>query len=180
MFQTIVIDPPWQVKAGPASLHKPNQPSRDLVYPTMSLDAIRSLQIPKPDNCHIYLWTINHYLEHSFGIMREWGFNPSTTLVWAKDPMGRGLGGAYGICTEYLIFGRRGKLPAKERSFRNWWNLPRKGGHSVKPEFFYDLVEKVSPGPYLEIFARKPRLGWTSLGNEVTGNDIAVDLAKYR
>jgi N6-adenosine-specific RNA methylase IME4 len=92
--------------------------------------------------------------------------------------MGRGLGGAYGICTEYLIFGRRGTLKAKERSFRNWFNVPRKGGHSVKPEFFYDLVEKVSPGDYLEIFARKPRLGWTSLGNEITGRDIVEDLAK--
>lgn len=144
----------------------------------MSLDEISKLQLPSADNCHIYLWTINKYLEDSFGIMRGWGFTPSTTLVWAKSPMGRGLGGAYGICTEYLIFGRKGTLKAKTRSFRNWWNIPRKGGHSVKPEFFYDLVESISPGPYLEVFARKGRLGWTSVGNELTGNDINTDLAK--
>lgn len=176
MFSTILIDPPWDVKAGPASLHKKHQRSRKLAYSTMSVDEISSLVLPSAADSHLYLWTINKYLEDAFKIVRHWGYKPSTTLVWAKPPIGRSLGGNYGICTEYLLFCRKGTLKAKSRVWRNWWEISRCGGHSKKPEHFYELIESVSPGPYLEVFARNTRLGWTSIGNELTGNDIRVDL----
>ena len=80
--------------------------------------------------------------------------------------MGLGMGGAYALTTEFVLFARRGSLAAQERADRNWWNWKR-GRHSQKPEAFLDLVETVSPGPYLELFARRNRLGWDTWGNEV-------------
>ena len=54
---------------------------------------------------------------------------------------------------------------------RNWWEWKR-DKHSKKPEAFQDIVETVSPGPYLEMFARRQRAGWDTWGNEIDGQDI--------
>jgi N6-adenosine-specific RNA methylase IME4 len=98
-------------------------------------------------------------------IARAWGFKPSTLLTWCKPPKGIGLGGAYGLTSEFVLYSRRGSLPAKERLDRSWWEWPR-SVHSRKPDAFLDIVERVSPGPYLEMFARRDRLGWDTWGNE--------------
>lgn len=108
--------------------------------------------------------------------MREqaeaWGFKPSTLLTWCKPPMGLGLGGTFVNTTEFVIFARRGSLKAQERVPSTWWEWSRpyigRGGptHSAKPEAFLDLVERVSPAPRLEMFARRNRLGWHTWGNQ--------------
>jgi N6-adenosine-specific RNA methylase IME4 len=182
-YRTIVADPPWDVKAGTLrgtgfagdwKLHPPSNPSLDLAYPSMTIDAISELPVADmaDDDAHLYLWTINRYLDEAFDVERAWGFNYSTTLVWAKTPFGGGLGGAWGIATEYVLFCRRGSLRATGRVGRNWWDWKRpydergKPRHSGKPDAFQDLVEQVSPGPYLELFARRQRLGWDTWGNE--------------
>lgn len=175
-FRCIVADPPWNVKAGPppsGSGVKWGRPeggnggaSRDLVYPTMSVEEIAALQIPAEDDAHIYIWTINKYVRETYDIARAWGFEPSTLLYWLKQPMGLGLGGAFVPCVEPILFARRGKLPVKRRMDRNWWGWPR-GKHSAKPEEFQTIVEQVSPGPYLEMFARRKRHGWAAWGNEI-------------
>ena len=100
---------------------------------------------------------------------RAWGFKPSTLIVWAKTPFGGGLGGAWGISTEYVLFARRGSLASTGRVTGTWfnWKRPYKGGfpnHSGKPPAFLDHVEQVSPGPYLGMFARSDRLGWDTWG----------------
>lgn len=184
-FHTIVADPPWQVSAG-RSIGRyemrdgrqlfgvTNDSARKLSYPSMTLDQISALpvaDIAKPD-AHLYLWTINKYLQPAFEVMRAWGFQYSTTLVWAKKPMGGGLGGCYGLATEYCLFGRRSTLPAKTCIGRNWfdWKRPYKNGypnHSAKPPEFFDMVDSVSPGPSIELFAREKRPGWHAWGNEV-------------
>jgi N6-adenosine-specific RNA methylase IME4 len=146
----------------------------------MSLDAIRGLNIPAAADAHLYLWTTNGFLADAFDIVAAWGFRYSTTLVWAKAPIGFGLGGAYGIASEFVLFARRGSLPAMSKVGRNWWQWKRpydergKPMHSGKPEEFYAMVEQVSPGPYLDMFARRPRLGWDVWGNEAPG---AVELS---
>ena len=73
---------------------------------------------------------------------------------------------------EPILFCRRGKLPVKSRCDRNWWGWPR-GKHSAKPEAFQTMVEQISPGPYLELFARRKRHGWASWGNEIA-NDVIL------
>jgi N6-adenosine-specific RNA methylase IME4 len=123
-------------------------------------------------NAHLYLWCVNQYLTEAFDVARAWGFKPSTLLTWCKTPMGLGLGGTFVNTTEFVIFARRGSLKATRRWDSTWfqWSRPYigKGGptHSAKPEAFLDLVESVSPGPYLELFARRNRLGWDTWGNE--------------
>lgn len=165
-YRTIVADPPWNVKAGPRSLHDPNERSRPLAYPTMTVAQMCELQLPVADDAHLYLWTINAYVEQAYTVARSWGFRPSTLLVWCKNPKGRGLGGTFSTATEYVLFARRGQLAAKQRCDRNWW-LWKRGRHSEKPEEFQDIIEQVSPGPYLELFARRYRPGWDVWGNEV-------------
>ena len=142
-----------------------NGRSRDLTYPTMTVDAIRALDVPAARDAHLYLWTINAYVEAAYEIARAWGFRPSTLLTWCKAPNGLGLGGTYSLTTEYVLFARRGTLAASQRIDTTWFQW-RRGPHSAKPEAFLDLVEQVSPGPYLEMFARRNRLGWDTWGNE--------------
>ena len=106
-------------------------------------------------------------------MVEAWGFTYSTTLVWAKRLMGGGLGGAYRINTEFCLFARRGKLATtgtvKGTHFD--WKRPYdergKPRHSAKPPAFMEMVEAVSPGPRLELFARDERPGWDRWGNEV-------------
>lgn len=192
-YRTIVADPPWIVKAGPAPggydgvegwLKRDDRSSRDLAYPTMTVAEISALPVDDfaERNAHLYLWTINAYVPDAYRIAYAWGFKPSTLLVWAKNPMGGGLGGAWGITTEYVLFCRRGTLPHTGRVTGTWFNWKRpydergKPRHSAKPPAFIDLVEQVSPGPYLEMFARSQRLGWDTWGNESL-NHVEIDAA---
>jgi len=83
--------------------------------------------------------------------------------------MGGGLGGAFGITSEYFLYARRGH-PAERRVTGTWWQWKRhyenQKRHSYKPDHFYDLVEQVSPGPYVDLFSRRHRLGWDVWGDE--------------
>jgi N6-adenosine-specific RNA methylase IME4 len=183
MFQTVVADPPWNTMAGPLTGREgfgDARKSKPLPYPTMTVEQIASLRIPHlADDAHLYLWTINRYLRDAFQVMEAWSFKYSTTLVWAKAPMGGGLGGCYGLATEYVLFARRGSLKAKGRIGRNWFDWKRpydergKPRHSAKPPEFFTMIESMSPGPYLEMFAREPRPGWSVWGNEVA-SDVRV------
>jgi N6-adenosine-specific RNA methylase IME4 len=136
----------------------------------MSVAEIQALPVVDmaEDDAHLYLWTINRYVEAAYTVARAWGFVPSTLLTWCKQPRGIGLGGAFTLSNEHVLFCRRGKLPAKQRVDRNWWLWRRTDGvgHSGKPEAFIDMVEQVSPDPYVELFARRHRLGWDVWGNE--------------
>jgi N6-adenosine-specific RNA methylase IME4 len=138
-----------------------------LSYPSMTLPEIAALPIQElaETDAHLYIWTTQRYLEHTPGLVRQWGFEPSTVLTWCKPPTGFSLGGTFGKSSEFVVFARRGKLAAKTRTNRDWWEWSR-GQHSAKPEAFLDLVESVSPGPYLELFARRQRLGWDTWGDE--------------
>jgi N6-adenosine-specific RNA methylase IME4 len=128
---------------------------------TMTVDAIAGLTVPAEDDAHLYLWTTQRYLWDAPKVVRAWGFEPSTLLTWCKPPTGFSLGGTFGKASEFVLFARRGRLAAKTRVPRDWWEWSR-GAHSAKPEAFLDIVESVSPGPYLELFARRNRLGWGS------------------
>lgn len=166
-FGTIVADPPWRVRTGPIDFRTSGK-SRPLDYPTMPIGEIRSMPVSDlalPVS-HLYLWTINKYVEDAYDVARAWGFTPSTLLVWAKRPMGLGLGGAYSLTTEFCLYARRGTYKPDRRIDSTWWLWPR-GRHSKKPEAFQDMVEQVSPGPYLELYARRHRPGWSVWGNEV-------------
>lgn len=195
-FKTIVADPPWpmpttgkttrgvrdargiytaksgrQVHGSWWGRHRGG--SVKLPYETMSIEDICALPVSKlaEENAHLYLWTVNRFLEQSYVVARRWGFKPSQLLVWCKKPMGIGFGGAFTTTTEFILFARRGQLPRQQRQDSSWWQWPRpyENGHiahSAKPDAFTDLVEQVSPTPRIELFARTQRLGWATWGNE--------------
>jgi len=133
----------------------------------MSLEEVAALPISglADDAAHLYVWTTNAFLRQTYDIAEGWGFRPAQLLTWCKAPMGLGLGGAFVPTTEFVLFCRRGVLRELAREDSTWWLWPR-GSHSAKPEAFLDMVERVSPPPRLEMFARRNRLGWDTWGNE--------------
>jgi len=180
-YRTIVTDPPWRYKTSLPGFRyngsgtaTPGRGRSVVPYATMTIAEIAALPVrdlADPSGCHLYMWTTNTHLPHAFAIVKGWGFRYSTLLVWAKPPRGFAGFPTYNVCTEYVLFCRRGTLKANERIDRNWWEWKRRQ-HSAKPEHFLDLVERVSPGPYLEMFSRRHRLGWSVWGNEVESSII--------
>lgn len=174
-YRTIVADPPWEMPKGGAqgarSAFKPRTTTLGaLPYQTMTLDEIQALPLGElaERDAHLYVWTVNTYLEATYGLVRGWGFRPATLLTWAKTPRGIGLGGAFTQTTEHVLFARRGRLAPLRRVDSTWWNWKR-GEHSAKPDAFLDIVEQVSPGPYVELFARRARFGWDYWGDQSLG-----------
>lgn len=171
-YRTIVADPPWHY--GPFGVGRiPRGAVHDrrktrLPYMTMSVAEIGALPVTElaESDAHLYLWTTNRYMHDAFHILDQWGFRYSTTLVWAKTPMPTMIGGAYRPSAEFVLFARRGSLAPLRREVTQWFNWPRTAAHSRKPEHFIDMVESVSPGPYVELFSRRHRLGWDVWGNE--------------
>ena len=156
-WPTIVIDPPWRydnvATRGAAEDH----------YPTMSLGELVDLDLPAADNAHLYLWVTNGFLPDGFDLLDAWGYRYKTVLTWCKPSIG--MGNYFRNNTEHVLFGVRGSLPTQRKDVGTWFAADR-GPHSSKPESFYDLVESCSPGPYLEMFARRRRFGWDTWGNE--------------
>jgi len=172
-FSTFVADPPWQYgntsTRGAAENH----------YGTMTIDELCAMDVVPThanDQAHLYMWTTAGHLPEAFKVMEAWGFEYKTYLVWVKPQMG--MGNYFRVCTELVLFGVRGGMRTQARDIRNHFEAPR-GKHSAKPAIFHDLVEKASPGPYLELFSRcnaatmlhgctcsKCRLGWTVFGNQ--------------
>lgn len=176
LYRTIVADPPWAVRQPPKTFKTSG--NAPLPYPTMTLDAIKALPVAPfaTDDAHLYLWTTNSFVREVYGVAEAWGFRPSMLLTWCKAPLGIGPGWEFASATEFVLFARRGKATFGQRpkaESRNWWEWKR-GRHSEKPGPFFDLVERVSPGPYLELFARTKRLGWDAWGNEI---DSDVEMA---
>jgi N6-adenosine-specific RNA methylase IME4 len=143
-------------------------------YPTLTLPDIKALPVGafmRPAS-HLYLWVPNALLSDGLEVMQSWGFTYKTNLVWYKvrrdgGPDRRGVGFYFRNVTELILFGVRGRLRtlAPGRRQENIL-LSRKQEHSRKPDALYNLIEQCSPGPYLELFARHPRPGWTQWGNE--------------
>ncbi len=176
-YKTIVADPPWKYGKWGAGSNVTRDIRADvqnlpLPYSFMSLDEIAALPIPDlaDDDCELYVWTTQKYLEHTFPLIRGWGFKVCETLTWCKEPRGTGQGGLFTPTTEFIVHGRKGKMPIKQRIDTTWWKVTRPVHHSQKPESFQDIIEQVSDAPRLEMFARRYRLGWDVWGNEVTPN----------
>ncbi len=171
-FSTILADPPWQFQNRTGKVAPEHR--RLLRYPTMELQEILDLPIRKlaAARSHLYLWVPNALLQEGLRVMEAWGFTYKTNLVWYKirkdgGPDGRGVGFYFRNVTELVLFGVRGNMRTLAPG-RTQVNLleSRKREHSRKPDEIFDLIEACSPGPYLELFARFPRAGWTQWGNE--------------
>ena len=174
-YTTIVADPPWaytdavhggRVKAAQAGLTVKGRRGAAGHYPTLTTDEIRVMPVMNlaTADAHLYLWCTNAFVEEAHIVARAWGFRPNTLLTWVKPGMGMGF--HWRNNTEHVLFAVRGQLRTLRRDQRTAFEAPR-GRHSEKPEAFMALVEQMSPGPYLELFARTTRPGWTAWGRDV-------------
>lgn len=171
-FGTVLADPPWRFenRTGKAS----PEHRRLRRYPTLSLAEIAGVPVGgrAAGRAHLYLWVPNALLPDGLAVMRAWGFRYVTNLVWAKRrqdgaPDGSGVGFYFRNATELLLFGVRGPLRTLGPA-RSQVNIidAAKRGHSAKPEEQYAIIEACSPGPRLELFARRRRAGWAAWGDE--------------
>lgn len=172
-FATVLADPPWrfQNKTGKmAPEHK-----RLSRYQTLSFEEIETLPVGQlaEDTAHLYLWVPNALLPQGLNVMKCWGFEYKTNLIWYKvrkdgGPDRRGVGFYFRNVTEMILFGVRGKNARTLQRGRSQENilLSQKREHSRKPDEQYEIIESCSPGPYLELFARGARDGWLAWGNQ--------------
>lgn len=172
-FSTILADPPWQFTNRTGKMAPEHK--RLSRYSTMTLDEIKILPIPAliADPAHLYLWVPNALLPEGVEVLRAWGFNYKSNIVWHKlrkdgGSDGRGVGFYFRNVTELLLFGVRGKNARTLQPGRTQVNYlgTRKREHSRKPDEQYDLIESCSRGPYLELFARGTRPNWAMWGNQ--------------
>jgi N6-adenosine-specific RNA methylase IME4 len=171
-FGTILADPPWRFVNRTGKVAPEHR--RLSRYDTLTTEEIASLPVASvaDPQSHLYLWVPNALLAEGLDVMRSWGFHYKSNLVWHKVRKdgasdGRGVGFYFRNVTELILFGIRGRLRTLSPA-RSQVNLlaSRKREHSRKPDELYDVIERCSPGPYLELFARYPRDGWSSWGSE--------------
>jgi N6-adenosine-specific RNA methylase IME4 len=167
-FTTITADPPWQYE------NRATRAAAQGHYATLAVNQVCELEVDgRPvrelaaPQSHLYLWTTNGFLRDAFLVLESWGFTYKTLLTWVKPQLG--IGNYFRSSTEHVLFGVRGEMRTLNSNQRNWFEA-RRGRHSRKPDCFYDIVERASPGPYLELFGRPdpllPRPGWTFWGHE--------------
>jgi N6-adenosine-specific RNA methylase IME4 len=171
-YRTILADPPWPQSLVGKMVDPRNGGYRNTVkslpYPTMTIDEI--CRMPVGDlaerGAHLWLRTTNQFLEAGFQVMRAWGFKYLAPIHW-KKPSGAGMWFIHH--TQTLLFGYKDKCEFNSARFvPNWFTASCPSRHSRKPEESYQLIEKVSDGPRLELFARPPlREGWQVWGNEI-------------
>lgn len=171
-FKTILADPPWRFANSTGKVAPEHK--RLSRYPTLSFDEIYELPvnlIAEPES-HLYLWVPNALLAQGLETMKRWGFTYKTNIIWYKirkdgGPDGRGVGFYFRNVTEMVLFGIKGKMRTLSPG-RTQVNImkTRKREHSKKPDELYKIIESCSPGPYLELFARGKKEGWTLWGNQ--------------
>lgn len=166
-FRTILADPPWDIQQKGAR-------GAEMHYDLMSLDRIKAMPVADlaEDDAHLWLWVTNGTLRHGYDVAEAWGFTVCSPLTWIKFRLG--LGNYLRNATEHVLFATRGRAPVNFNSQPTWINAPVQD-HSHKPEEQYALIERVSSGPYLELFARRrppSRADWSVWGNEIDSDIV--------
>lgn len=183
-FGTVLADPPWRFSNRTGKMAPEHK--RLSRYATMELEEILRLPVAHitAPRAHLYLWVPNALIQEGLDVMKAWGFTYKSNLVWYKTrkdggPDGRGVGFYFRNVTELVLFGTKGSMRTLAPG-RRQVNImsTRKREHSRKPDEQYSVVERCSPGPYLEMFARHMREGWTQWGNEALSSDAQLALLK--
>jgi N6-adenosine-specific RNA methylase IME4 len=160
-YRAILADPPWGTKNQLGALGAIQH------YPLMTTPEICALPVSRlaEDDAHLWLWVTNgDIFETGPAVMEAWGFRYRSCLTWIKPRFG--LGNYLRNQTEHLLLGVRGRAPVMFKGQGTWTYAPLQE-HSHKPEEQYAIIERCSPGPYLELFARRKRPGWAAWGNQV-------------
>lgn len=168
-FRVLLADPPWQF----GDTLPGDARGADKHYPTMSLAEICTFPLPPlEDDAALVIWRVGSMQHEALAVARAWGFSPPTSeIVWIKTTddgkkirigMGRTVRNAH----EVALICRRGRPVRRGADVPSVFMAPR-ARHSAKPDRFYSLVERLYAGPYVELFARVERPGWTTYGNEL-------------
>lgn len=172
-FGTVYADPPWRFTNRTGKMAPEHK--RLHRYPTMSLDEIAELPVARiaKQKAHLYLWVPNALIQDGLEVMRRWGFTYKSNIVWYKvrkdgGPDRRGVGFYFRNVTELCLFGTRGSGIRTRQRGRIQPNIvvSQKTMHSRKPSEMYEIIEECSYGPYIELFSRVRREGWTMWGNQ--------------
>lgn len=173
LYRTVVADPPWQpamaLTNGGATKASPQN-----FYETLSVAEIIALRPSMAAQAHLYVWCVAQHVDWGYAVARAWGCDPVILLTWNKPGLGTGR---FQCNTEHILVARRGnrignpfgtggRAAAATSGTRFDW--PR-GRHSEKPDEFFDMVERLSPAPRLEMYARAPRPGWSVWGKQAEG-----------
>lgn len=178
-FRTILADPPWRFNNRTGKMAPEHR--RLSRYQTMTLKEIADLPVSEivEEPAHLYLWVPNALLPEGIEVLRAWGFEYKSNVVWHKvrkdgGSDGRGVGFYFRNVTELVLFGVRGKNARTLAPGRRQVNLiaTQKREHSRKPDELYDVIEACSRGPYMELFARDTRQGWSGWGNQASEYEI--------
>jgi N6-adenosine-specific RNA methylase IME4 len=193
-YTTIMADPPWPYNSPRALVGNGGRGSDggkaarilqvDVTehYATMSMDEIKRIPVEHnvADDAHLYLWTTNSFMVEAHEVARSWGFEPKTIITWIKHKQeeptvpSMKIGYWFRSASEHCIFAVRGKLRLKDKvCIPTWFAHPRLP-HSTKPDAFRAMIERASPGPYLEMFARAARDGWDVWGDQAPGSITLV------
>src|SRR5580658_816532 len=179
-YRTVVIDPPWQPALGATwNSRQRDKAGPQRFYDTMSVPEIIALRPRLASQAHVYIWCLSQHIDWGHEVARAWGAEPIITLTWRKPGLGVGR---FRCNTEHVVvarvgpragnpFGQGGRhAQATDTTCFDW---PR-GAHSEKPAEFFALVERLSPAPRLEMYARGPRTGWVTWGAESAGVRVRV------
>lgn len=180
-FKTLYADPPWH-------FDDRLDPTRRKPYDTLTLEELMELPISQimDSEAHFYLWSTSSHIHDALHLMNAWGFAYKTIIPWIKRTKeGKthfGMGHYFRAAHEPCLFGVRGGLKTNTNNTRNvlFARSYSRERHSSKPVEMYRLIEKNSPGPYLELFSRVKRHGWVMVGDEVDGQDIGEALQAIR
>ncbi len=169
--RVLAADPPW--KFGD-QLPGPGR-GADKHYPTMTIDEIKAFPLPRMQaDSLLFLWRVSAMVEEAYEVVRAWGFEPKSEIVWLKqtDPVDArsrrhfGMGHTVRLEHESCIIATRGSPKIQDHSIRSTFMAPI-GRHSAKPDLFYEIVQRLSFGPHVELFARTPRPGWRQYGHDM-------------
>lgn len=181
-YGTLVIDPPWSYEGFGSSAVAGQRVARGelvgrnavkrppLPYASLDVEEIAALPIAElaAADAWVWLWTTNRYLPAAFGVLEAWGCSYRQTLVWRKTGCPSPFGGtvAPSAHAEWLLLASIGSPRLRGRLPSSVIAAPAQRQHSRKPEVFLDYVETVCEGPFVELFARRQRLGWDTWGNQ--------------
>jgi len=166
-FRVVLADPPWPFRDG---LPGPGRGAASH-YRTLSIADLCAYPLPPLEvDCTLFLWRVAAMQQEALEVMAAWGFVPKTEVVWVKRTatgqrwfgMGRTVRAEHEVC----LIGTRGRPVTRDRSVRSTFEAAA-GVHSRKPDCFYGVIEALRQGPYVELFARRPWPGWTSLGAQL-------------
>ena len=178
-YATVVIDPPWYMP--PSGLTgeingRKSPHTNPLPYEGMTIEQIAAMPVASvlETDCTLFLWTVNKFIRDAFDILDQWGLKYSFTMTWMKTK-GIQYPGSPCFNTEWIVVGKQGKPKFLSTVAFSAGNIWKSGGHSEKPEGFYDLLRRVSPAPRLDIFGRRRIAGFDSWGDEAPDSPALPD-----